>query len=595
MKKIALRLLYFFIALSLYFIPSTILQAADFQADYDTQYAVSPTGTTIVTQNITLTNKQSNLYPKQYTISIDSENIKNVIAYDQKGVITPKITQQDGTTNITVQFNEKIVGIDKKLVFNIRYENADIARQLGNIWEIHIPGVENDESLGEYTVSLQTPASFPQNAYMTPLPASGNRWTKEQLIYGGINAAYGEFQSYVANLTYPLENDTLSAKLLTLTIPADNAYQTISIDSVTPKPKEMKKDADGNWIASFELTAKQRVDVVAKLHIQTYNKPKTTYSETVSDVQAYLKQDRYWETQNSTIQDLAKKYTTPRAIYNYVVETLNYQKNDTDETIRKGAVTALTDPNTSVCTEFTDLFIALARAAGIPAREVIGYAYTTDTRLRPLLTGSDVLHAWPEYYDGTRKQWVQIDPTWAHTTGGINYFDVFDFNHIAFVIHGISSETPYPAGSYKEGTIPRKNVSVTFAPVVKTIANASFRTTFLLPSSVHAGKSLDGSIQIENLGNVTAPEVNIAVDANPYVLHVTNTEKAVPPFGILTVPIHIPITSYVATGKGTIDVSVNGEITSFTYTVTPMYWLLIPIGFAGISFILCIWWILRKK
>ncbi len=504
-------------------VPINTAHAADFQADYDTQYAVSPTGTTIVTQNITLTNKQSNLYPKQYTISIDSEKIKNVIAYDQKGVITPKISQANGTTNITVEFNDHVVGIDKKLVFNIRYENGDIAKQLGNIWEIHIPGVENDETLGEYTVSLQIPTTFPANAYMTPLPANGLRWTKEQLIYGGINAAYGEFQSYIATLTYNLENDTLSTKTTTITVPADNAYQTITIDSITPKPLEMKKDDDGNWIASYELQAKQQVDVEAKIHVQTYNKPKNAYNEVPSDIQKYLKQDRYWETNDPKIQTLAKQYKTPRDIYEYVVSTLQYTTNKTDQTMRKGALGALLNPASSVCTEFTDLFIALARAAGIPAREVIGYAYTTDAKLRPLMTGSDVLHAWPEYYDQVKKHWIQIDPTWAHTTGGVNYFDIFDFNHIAFVIHGSSSETPYPAGSFKEGSVPRKNVSVTFAPVVKTSANASFRTTFLLPTSVSSGRSLTGSVQIENLGNQTANEVSVVVDANPYTFHSAKT------------------------------------------------------------------------
>ncbi len=595
MKRFVTKLWYFLLAVFLSSIVPVHIYAADFQADYDTQYAVSPTGTTIVTQNITLTNKQSNLYPKQYTISIDSEKIKNVIAYDQKGVITPKITQDDGTTHITVQFNEQVVGIDKKLVFNIRYENGDIAHQLGNIWEVHIPGIENDDSLGEYTVSLQTPTSFPANAYMTPLPSSGSRWTKEQLINGGINAAYGEFQSYVANLTYTLENDTLSPKTTTITIPADNAYQTISIDSITPKPKAMQKDEDGNWIASFDLTSKQYVDVIAKLHVQTYNKPKSTYNETPQDVQKYLASDRYWETQDATIQKLATEYKTPREIYNYVVQTLSYLKSDSNDVIRKGAVGALADPTTSVCTEFTDLFIAIARAAGIPAREVIGYAYTTDTKLRPLLSGSDVLHAWPEYYDSTKKRWIQIDPTWAHTTGGVNYFDVFDFNHIAFAIHGISSETPYPAGSYKEGAIPRKNVSVTFAPVVKTTTNASFRTTFLLPTNVNSGKSLTGSVQIENLGNVTADTVRIIVDANPYTFHVNQTEQSVPPFGILTVPIQIPIDNYTARDKGTITVSVNGETSSFTFSVTPMYWLLIPISVVAICLIFIVWWIFRKK
>lgn len=595
MSKIVTIVTYLFVILCASIFPVSTITAADFQADYDTQYAVSPTGTTIVTQNITLTNKQSNLYPKQYTISIDSEKIKNVIAYDQKGVITPKITQSNGATHITVEFNDHVVGIDKKLVFNLRYENGDIAKQLGNIWELHIPGVENDDTLGEYTVSLQTPTSFPANAYMTPLPSTGSRWTKEQLLNGGISAAYGEFQSYVAILTYNLENDTLSSKFTTITVPADNAYQTITIDSITPKPNEMKKDEDGNWIASYELQAKQQLDVEAKIHVQTYNKPKQVYTEEPIDIQKYLKQDTYWETNTAKIQELAKKYTTPREIYQYVVSTLQYTTNTSEETIRKGAVAALLDPSSSVCTEFTDVFIAIARAAGIPSREVIGYAYTTDAKLRPLMIGSDVLHAWPEYYDQTKKQWIQIDPTWAHTTGGVNYFDIFDFNHIAFVIHGVSSKTPYPAGSYKEGSIPRKNVSVTFAPVVKTTTNASFRTTFLLPTSVSAGRSLRGSIQVENLGNGTANEIAVVVNANPYSFHNTKTETLVPPFGIITLPVDIPITSYIARDNGTITVSVNGEITSFSFAVKPMYWLLIPIGITAICLILIVWWMLRKK
>ncbi len=576
------------------FLP-TSLKAADFIADYDTQYAVSPSGTTIVTQNITLTNKQSNLYPKQYAISIESDKIHNVIAYDKKGVITPKITQGGGKTQIVVLFNEQVVGLDKQLNFSLRYENGDIAEQLGNIWEIKIPGITEDETLGEYNVSLQTPSSFPPNAYMTPLPAVGGRWIKAQLISGGIYAGYGEFQSYIVEATYNLENDTLSSKLTTITIPADTAYQTVSIISMNPKPKEMKKDEDGNWIANYELSSMQKVDVNAKLNVQTYNKAKKTIQTALTDKTVYLQQQRYWEIGDTKIQSLAKQYTTPREIYDYVIRTLSYTKTTNKESIRKGAVGALADPTNSVCTEFTDLFIAIARAAGIPAREVIGYAYTTDAKLRPLLTGSDVLHAWPEYYDTTKQVWIPIDPTWGHTTGGVNYFDVFDFNHIAFVVHGKSSETPYPAGSYKEGSIPKKNVSVTFAPVMKTIVNNSFRTTFLLPKKVSAGKNLVGSVQIENLGNTTSEKVAIVIDANPFLFHTEKQEENIPPFGMITLPISISIPNYLSNGKGTVNVSVNGEINSFTYTVTPMYWLLMPISIIFICLIIILWLIFKKK
>jgi len=584
------------IVVFLLFVFPSLIHAADFVSDYDTQYAVSPSGTTIVTQNITLTNKQSNVYPKLYTVTIDSEKIHNVIAYDAKGVITPKITKQDGKTNISVPFNEQIVGIDKKLSFSLRYENGNIAQLLGNVWEIRIPGVINDPTIGEYTVSLQVPSTFPANAYMTPLPGSGQRWTKQQLLNGGINAAYGEYQSYVVDILYTIENDSLSNGFTTVTIPGDTQYQSVSINSITPQPKEMKKDEDGNWLATYELAPKEKQDVVVQQLIQTYNKPKISNVPVEINKEIYLKQDRYWETQDAKIQALAKQYTTPRAIYNYVVNTLSYDYEATNQQpIRKGALSALNAPSSSVCTEFTDLFIAIARAAGIPSREIVGYAYTTDAKLRPLLTGADILHAWPEYWDADRKTWIAIDPTWGFTTGGVNYFDVFDFNHIAFVIHGTSSETPYPAGSYKQGSIPRKNISVKFASVKKMISTDNFRTSFLFPEKASAGKSLQGTIQIENTGSTLVQKVDIQVTSLPFSYAYTKTENDVPPFGIISIPVKIPIQDYFARGTGKLLVSVNGKQNEYTYRVEPMYWLLAPIGTIAICLISLIWILLKKR
>ncbi len=55
------------------------------------------------------------------------------------------------------------------------------------------------------------------------------------------------------------------------------------------------------------------------------------------------------------------------------------------------------------CTEHTLLFTTLARAAGIPAREVGGVVYVGGDK------PSFGWHAWSEVHDGT--QWVTVDPT----------------------------------------------------------------------------------------------------------------------------------------------------------------------------------------
>ncbi|MEM7201349.1 MAG: transglutaminase domain-containing protein [Planctomycetota bacterium] len=57
------------------------------------------------------------------------------------------------------------------------------------------------------------------------------------------------------------------------------------------------------------------------------------------------------------------------------------------------------------CTEHTLLFVALARAAGVPAREVSGLVPCSR---KPLTL---MYHAWAEYHDGGR--WVEVDPTWG--------------------------------------------------------------------------------------------------------------------------------------------------------------------------------------
>ena len=109
----------------------------------------------------------------------------------------------------------------------------------------------------------------------------------------------------------------------------------------------------------------------------------------------------------------------------------------------KGSVYALKNPGSAICTEFTDLFIALSRAAGIPARELEGFAWTENPKLRPLSLSGDVLHAWPEYWDKDKNLWIQIDPTWGNTTGSIDYFTKLDFNHIVLLFMGYRTPLRY--------------------------------------------------------------------------------------------------------------------------------------------------------
>lgn len=64
------------------------------------------------------------------------------------------------------------------------------------------------------------------------------------------------------------------------------------------------------------------------------------------------------------------------------------------------------------CTEHTVLFIALARAAGIPARICSGITFAKD---------AFYYHFWPEVYVG---KWVQMDPTLGQTIADANHIQL---------------------------------------------------------------------------------------------------------------------------------------------------------------------------
>lgn len=586
-----------FLFLILFFLPQSVIAAGEFQVDYDVNYAISPAGITIVTQNITLTNKLTNLYPKRYNILIDSDRIKNVLATDEKGGITPSLLVKDGKTEIVLSLNTQNAGIGKKTSFTLRYEHGDVAHKNGRIWEVTIPGVENDADLSSYRVSLAVPVGFGPVAYLNPAPINGY-WTKEQMTKGGITAAYGTEQIFALDLSYFLENNTVAAKESEIALPPDTAYQTVAIHSLEPKPKTVVRDSDGNWLARYDLTPGQKLNIQAALTVSVFLHPKKEWVRDSPDVNEYLKPLRFWEIYDAKIQSLAQKYRTPREIYDYVVATLSYDYQRVSQNpIRFGAAGILASPKSAICMEFTDLFIAIARAAGIPAREIVGYAYTTNSKLRPLSLVSDVLHAWPEYYDSEQNIWIPIDPTWADTTGGVDYFDTFDFNHITFAIHGSSSEYPYPAGFYRNANKTGKDIQVRFVEsdlIEKNTGGLSIDVQF--PRKITGGMATGGTVVIKNENNRNVSQATITIQSSPGDVQISKVQENIPPYGIIRIPVTIKAPSLLSTNNGRIVVGVDGNMYTHVFTVLPIYWILLPVaGSLFVIFILVFLWKFLKR
>ncbi len=450
--------------------------ASKFISNSTVTYDVATDGTTSVTHDITLQNATSDFYATSYTLSLDGINPINPTAHEGSQVLPLKVTQNDKVTSIQVDFTNPVVGKDSKRQFTINFTDKTLIGKTGEIWEITTPKLADATSFDFYSTIIKIPNSFGNLAYVSPNPTFRDTnngkmvfsFDKSASTKTTITAAFGQFQVFSFHLTYHIENPLNQTATADVAIPPDTNYQKMNYTKINPTPSKVAADRDGNWLATFSLKPNQKIDVTVEGAVQLFAKPLNEPKIDVSNVNKDLTATQFWQTNDPKIIALAKELKTPQAIYNFVTSTLTYDYARVAANVtRLGAVTALSNPKSAICTEFTDLFITLARAAGIPAREIEGYAYTENPQIQPLSLVADVLHAWPEYWDNTKQTWIPVDPTWG-STSGIDYFNKLDLRHFVFVVHGADATKPYPAGSYKLGPNPQKDVDVTFGNLPQT-------------------------------------------------------------------------------------------------------------------------------
>ncbi len=561
------------------FTTNTLAQS-EFTTDYTVNYAINSAGSTHARFDITLTNNLSNIYASQFSLSIGSTKLTNIKVYQQDSQLDPEIATGNKTTNIIIPFKDKALGKDKAQVFTLEFDTPDFAHQLGSVWEISIPKLQKTDNLNSYQLSLSIPNSFGQPASITPTPTSKQtqvnssiyRFKPDDLFQKGISATFGTSQNFDFNLTYHLANTHVYPVKTEIALPPDTAFQTVLYQSIDPKPEEIKLDQDGNWLATYQLASKQNLTIKASGSAQIFLTPNQNFPGFILDKpQDYLQAQQYWEADHPAIQSLADQLRTPQKIYQYVVDNLIYDYGRLSESAtRFGAANTLDNQDSAICMEFTDLFVALSRAAGIPARAVNGYAYTSNSSLRPLSLKKDVLHAWPEYYDQVRGLWVPVDPTWGNTTGGVDFFNSTDLNHFTFTLLGYDSQYPIPAGAYKVGNQDTKDIDINFGSKLDSIQSTSLKLN--LPQSILAGVPIKGQIILENTGNIALYNQTVNLDSDYLKLDQTSWNLPVlPPFSSQVIEFEIPASNWHDNLTNTFLATSDLSETSHKLTLSPAY------------------------
>lgn len=588
-----------------YFLPADA--ANEFSVAYDVTYEIQANGLAKVVLDVALTNQFSNIYATEYNLTFEKGELSGIGAWDSLGKVPIQVEKESGQTKVKLKFNDQVVGVGKTLRFTLKYELAEVAKKKGQIWQVILPKQSNLETLADYRLVLKVPRDFPPLSSVLPIPPSQQTtkqfqefiFNKEQLKQEGIVAVFGQAQVFDFQLTYHLENPDSNPVYTKIALPPNTNYQQVIYSQIEPLPEDVEIDDDGNWLALYNLFPKENKVVVAKGQAQILTNPIVKASFDDHYLTKLLAPQPYWEVDDPQIQQLAGRLKTPAAIYNYVADSLDYdfERVKSDQG-RMGAKKTLSDPSRALCMEFTDLFVALARAAGIPAREINGFAYTDNPKLKPLSESADILHSWPEYWDFENKTWRPVDPTWQ-ATSGLDYFSQPDLFHFAFVIHGLDSQYPAAAGSYKGGEENRqKDVEVKFG-IFEGEKESVLKVNFVLPQSYLIERGTRGYALLINYGPSAyyqLPLEFVTDGINLASLQKTVIER-LPPFGKELIPIEITADwNWKNLGQKKLTLLVNNQ--EFVYNLrrqSLLLYLVLPM-FGGILVgILTVYLILKMR
>lgn len=415
---------------------TTATCAASFAASVQSTYLVmEASGSAKVNHDFTVTNTTPTTFVDSYQIILDRDNLNNLIVDPKNEDIAKDINRENGQTKISLKFNNEVVGEGRKRAWSVIYDDPNIANFTGQVAEINIPLLANDEQYHEYGLILKVPSRLgePSKINLEPdnIQAVGGGLTQYTWKKLGdekqLTMTFGARQVIDFQLRYQLFNQSGDVIYQQIALPGDDAWQTLNYQQISPLPESLNLDFDGNYLATYRLTAGEELIVNAGGQAILIEKNQIPSSV---DTDKYLSAANFWEIKDESVQAFASKAGDVRGIYQYLTNEFSYLDNETQ--MRRGARQALADKS-GVCEDFVDVFVAAARAQGTPARRVIGWTNESN---------NFTLHVWAEWYDNTQETWRRADPTFGNTSKR-DYFDNFDLFHFALVKNGYyGSELP---------------------------------------------------------------------------------------------------------------------------------------------------------
>jgi len=255
---------------------------------------------------------------------------------------------------------------------------------------------------------------------------------------------------FTYQMTIPASPADAKTLRILIPLPQSDPYQAIGALKIkSPFPYAKHRDPEyGNEYLYLQVPAAQvssreevrmsfqvtRREHLVELDAHPVSAPSAGVDS--SGLQRFLQPDRRVPLQG-VIAELATQETRgiqaplekARAIYNYVIATMRYDKSGTGWG-NGDAIWACTAKRGN-CTDFHSLFIGMMRAVGIPARFEIGFPLPADQH-DGAVPG---YHCWAEFYVQPFG-WIPVDASeaWKHPDKKDYFFGAHDDNRLQFTV-----------------------------------------------------------------------------------------------------------------------------------------------------------------
>lgn len=390
---------------------------------------------------------------------------------DGSGSPADYTTEVDGQ-NLLVKVKRKQNQIFGQVVtMSVTYQSHALSSRNGAIVDLYVPSFAADFPFSDqntdrvYTTIVRIPKSFGGVNLVVPEKTAtdgGDYWEyqfAQQELTGVISwLQVGTTQFYEFNIIQPYAATTNVPAffnsyrvILPRDVSAGPVTQKVYFQEISPTPQRTFVDDLGNLVAEFVIPADRSGDIVIKgfatvTENRSINIKDSGSLENIDTEVSALNtaSGQYWEVDAAEIQSVAKQlkaevgsddiYALMEHTYEYVVAKIDYSTvKRFGLNVRQGALATL-NGKAAVCMEYSDLFIALLRAQGVPARAAFGYGY--DSRST---NGVDTAHQWAEVYIPNLDSWIGVDTTWGENGPAIIGGDL---NHLYRHVAATDPNTP---------------------------------------------------------------------------------------------------------------------------------------------------------